>query len=112
MGLTGRPGQHGPPTCVGHISGCVWLWDSWCQLVSDWHPGRELQCAEVNWGAEGWEGTLSCVFSHQALKSIPQEEQREAALSQLNEALLELCAEQRPTQSDLLHQTWCAAFAG
>uniref|UniRef100_A0A8C9G7E9 MYCBP associated protein n=1 Tax=Pavo cristatus TaxID=9049 RepID=A0A8C9G7E9_PAVCR len=55
---------------------------------------------------KGWEGALrSCFLSRQALKSIPQEEQREAALSQLNKAVLELCAEQRPTQSDLLYQT-------
>uniref|UniRef100_A0A8C9GCQ9 MYCBP associated protein n=1 Tax=Pavo cristatus TaxID=9049 RepID=A0A8C9GCQ9_PAVCR len=61
---------------------------------------------ELNGEAEGWEGALrSCFLSRQALKSIPQEEQREAALSQLNKAVLELCAEQRPTQSDLLYQT-------
>ncbi|NXD76796.1 MYBPP protein, partial [Halcyon senegalensis] len=46
-----------------------------------------------------------CFLSHQAIKSIPKEEQREAALTQLNKAALELCAEQRPTQSDLLYQT-------
>ncbi|KFO85321.1 MYCBP-associated protein, partial [Buceros rhinoceros silvestris] len=42
---------------------------------------------------------------HQAIKSIPKEEQREAALAQLNTAVLELCVEQRPTQTDLLYQT-------
>ncbi|KFP15117.1 MYCBP-associated protein, partial [Egretta garzetta] len=46
-----------------------------------------------------------CFLSHQAIKSIPKEEQREAALTQLNKAALELCVEQRPTQSDLLYQT-------
>ncbi|NXL41295.1 MYBPP protein, partial [Podilymbus podiceps] len=44
-------------------------------------------------------------LSRQAIKSIPEEEQREAALTQLNKAALELCVEQRPTQSDLLYQT-------
>ncbi|NXK79243.1 MYBPP protein, partial [Amazona guildingii] len=39
-----------------------------------------------------------------AVKSIPMEEQREAALAQLNKAALDLCVPQRPTQSDLLHQ--------
>ncbi|NXE75977.1 MYBPP protein, partial [Cochlearius cochlearius] len=46
-----------------------------------------------------------CFLSRQAIKSIPKEEQREAALTQLNKAALELCVEQRPTQSDLLYQT-------
>ncbi|NXE29079.1 MYBPP protein, partial [Ardeotis kori] len=46
-----------------------------------------------------------CFLSHQAVKSIPKEEQREEALSQLNKAALELCVEQRPAQSDLLYQT-------
>ncbi|NXI92447.1 MYBPP protein, partial [Psophia crepitans] len=45
-----------------------------------------------------------CSVLHQAIKSIPEEEQREAALARLNEAALELCVEQRPTQSDLLYQ--------
>ncbi|KFV91336.1 MYCBP-associated protein, partial [Eurypyga helias] len=45
-----------------------------------------------------------CFLSLQAIKLIPREEQREAALTQLNAAVLELCVGQRPTQSDLLHQ--------
>ncbi|NXW89989.1 MYBPP protein, partial [Alopecoenas beccarii] len=49
-----------------------------------------------------------CFFSHQAIKSIPKEEQREAALAQLNQAALELCVPRRPvqpglTQSDLFY---------
>ncbi|NWH63130.1 MYBPP protein, partial [Geococcyx californianus] len=40
-----------------------------------------------------------------AIKLIPQEEEREAALAQLNKAMLELFVEQRPTQTDLLYQT-------
>ncbi|NWI19818.1 MYBPP protein, partial [Crypturellus soui] len=46
-----------------------------------------------------------CFLSHQALQSIPEEEQREEALNQLNKAALELCVEQKQTQLDLLHQT-------
>ncbi|KFV54418.1 MYCBP-associated protein, partial [Gavia stellata] len=46
-----------------------------------------------------------CFLSCQAIKSIPKEEQREEALTQLSQAALELCVEQRPTQSDLLYQT-------
>jgi hypothetical protein len=38
--------------------------------------------------------------------TLPEEPQREDALIQLNEAALELCQEQRPLQSDLLHQMW------
>ncbi|NXW36728.1 MYBPP protein, partial [Phaetusa simplex] len=45
-----------------------------------------------------------CFLSHQAIKSIPKEEQREAALAQLNKAALELRCKRRPTQTDLLHQ--------
>ncbi|NXY08646.1 MYBPP protein, partial [Pteruthius melanotis] len=42
-------------------------------------------------------------FLSQAIMSIPGEEQREEALTQLNKAALELCVEQKPTQSDLLY---------
>ncbi|NXX00274.1 MYBPP protein, partial [Larus smithsonianus] len=45
-----------------------------------------------------------CFLFHQAIKSIPKEEQREAALAQLNKAALELRRKRRPTQTDLLHQ--------
>ncbi|NXK21661.1 MYBPP protein, partial [Arenaria interpres] len=45
-----------------------------------------------------------CFLSHQAIKSIPEEEQREEALAQLNKAALELRLQQRPTQTDLLYQ--------
>ncbi|XP_074870361.1 MYCBP-associated protein isoform X5 [Carettochelys insculpta] len=41
----------------------------------------------------------------EALQLIPEEEKREAALTQLNKAALKLCVEQRPTQSDLPYQT-------
>lgn len=111
---SGSSGQHGSPLRLEQISGCAWVWNSWCQLVSDWLPGRELQCAVVSLGCRGLGRSAEKLrfLSPQVLKSIPQEEQREAALSQLNKAVLELCAEQRPTQSDLLYQTWCVAAAG
>eukprot|EP00076_Gallus_gallus_P027619 XP_015150978.1 radical S-adenosyl methionine domain-containing protein 1, mitochondrial isoform X5 [Gallus gallus] len=79
------------------------------QEGSDWKstleatPSRVADVGEEEPGSSSWNFSFEDL--QQALKSIPQEEQREAALSQLNKALLELCAEQRPTQSDLLHQT-------
>uniref|UniRef100_A0A674JKR4 MYCBP associated protein n=1 Tax=Terrapene triunguis TaxID=2587831 RepID=A0A674JKR4_9SAUR len=51
------------------------------------------------------EWNLSFEDFKQALQLIPEEEKREAALTQLNKAALALCVEQRPTQSDLLYQT-------
>ncbi|NWQ89703.1 MYBPP protein, partial [Burhinus bistriatus] len=45
-----------------------------------------------------------CFLSHQAIKAIPKEQQREEALAQLNKAALELHLKQRPTQTDLLYQ--------
>ncbi|NXN17820.1 MYBPP protein, partial [Indicator maculatus] len=45
-----------------------------------------------------------CFLLHQATKLISRKEQREEALSQLSEAALETCVEQRPTQTDLLYQ--------
>ncbi|NXT31908.1 MYBPP protein, partial [Pelecanoides urinatrix] len=69
---------------------------------------RAVVCA-VELGVHGLgmktEKKCSCFLSHQAIKSIPEEKQREEALTQLNKAALELCVEQRPTQSDLLYQT-------
>ncbi|XP_075296945.1 MYCBP-associated protein isoform X2 [Opisthocomus hoazin] len=51
-------------------------------------------------GSSGWN--LSLDDFKQAIKSIPKEEQREAALAQLNKAALELCVKQRPTKSSNL----------
>ncbi|KFQ69756.1 MYCBP-associated protein, partial [Phaethon lepturus] len=85
-------------------------------------PSQMMNMEEEEPGPSGWNLSFEdfkqvvtpvpptlhrpCVFlSHQAIKSIPKEEQREAALTQLNKAALELCVEQRPTQSDLLYQT-------
>uniref|UniRef100_H9H1I9 MYCBP associated protein n=1 Tax=Meleagris gallopavo TaxID=9103 RepID=H9H1I9_MELGA len=66
-------------------------------------PSQVANVGEEEPGPSSWNFSFEDL--QQALKSIPQEEQREAALSQLNKAVLELCAEQRPTQSDLLYQT-------
>ncbi|XP_042720937.1 MYCBP-associated protein [Lagopus leucura] len=66
-------------------------------------PSRVANVGQQEPGPPSWNFSLDDL--QQVLKSIPQEEQREAALSQLNKAVLELCAEQRPTQSDLLYQT-------
>ncbi|NXU15517.1 MYBPP protein, partial [Pardalotus punctatus] len=58
--------------------------------------------------------TTHVCFLSQAIMSIPREEQQEKALTQLNKAALELCVEQRPTQSDLLYplclQLWRGAI--
>ncbi|NXT64141.1 MYBPP protein, partial [Chaetops frenatus] len=58
--------------------------------------------------------TAPVCFLSQAIMSIPGEEQREEALTQLNKAALELCVEQKPTQSDLLYplclQLWRGAI--
>lgn len=43
---------------------------------------------------------------NQAVMTFPEETQREDALIQLNKAAVDLCQEQKPLQSDLLHQTW------
>ncbi|XP_009472468.1 PREDICTED: MYCBP-associated protein-like, partial [Nipponia nippon] len=66
-------------------------------------PSQMTNVEEEEPGPSGWN--LSFEDFKQAIKSIPEEEQREAALTQLNKAALELCVEQRPTQSDLLYQT-------
>ncbi|KAM6345269.1 MYCBP-associated protein [Alca torda] len=62
-------------------------------------PGMKSTLEEAS---SGWN--LSLDDFKQAIKSIPKEEQREAALAQLNEAALELRRKRRPTQTDLLHQ--------
>lgn len=38
--------------------------------------------------------------------ALPEENQKEDGLIRLNKAALELCQEQRPLQSDFLHQVW------
>ncbi|XP_021270571.1 MYCBP-associated protein isoform X2 [Numida meleagris] len=77
--------------------------------VSGWTNTLEVTPSQVTNVGEEERGPSPWNFSFedlkQALKTIPQEEQREEALTQLNKAALELCAEQRATQSDLLHQT-------
>ncbi|XP_074967647.1 MYCBP-associated protein isoform X4 [Phalacrocorax aristotelis] len=66
-------------------------------------PDQTVNVEEEEPGPSGWN--LSFEDFKQAIKSIPKEEQREEALTQLNKAALELCVEQRPAQSDLLYQT-------
>ncbi|XP_050764529.1 MYCBP-associated protein [Gymnogyps californianus] len=66
-------------------------------------PSQMTNVEEEEPGPSGWN--LSFKDFKQAIKSIPKEEQREEALTQLNKAALELCVEQRPAQSDLLYQT-------
>ncbi|KAM9258290.1 LOW QUALITY PROTEIN: MYCBP-associated protein [Cariama cristata] len=66
-------------------------------------PSQTMNAKEKEPAPSGWN--LSFEDFKQAIKSIPKEEQREEALTQLNKAALELCVEQRPTQSDLLYQT-------
>uniref|UniRef100_A0A8D2PS62 MYCBP associated protein n=1 Tax=Zosterops lateralis melanops TaxID=1220523 RepID=A0A8D2PS62_ZOSLA len=73
---------------------------------------REKSIEEEEAGPSGWN--LSIEDFKQAVMSIPGEEEREEALTQLNKAALELCVEQRPTQSDLLYplclQLWRGAI--
>ncbi|XP_064251834.1 MYCBP-associated protein [Passer domesticus] len=73
---------------------------------------REKSTEEEEAGSSGWN--LSIEDFKQAIMSISGEEQREEALAQLNKAALELCVEQRPTQSDLLYplclQLWRGAI--
>ncbi|XP_041265279.1 MYCBP-associated protein isoform X3 [Onychostruthus taczanowskii] len=73
---------------------------------------REKSIEEEEAGPSGWN--LSIEDFKQAIMSISGEEQREEALTQLNKAALELCVEQRPTQSDLLYplclQLWRGAI--
>ncbi|XP_010001056.1 PREDICTED: MYCBP-associated protein [Chaetura pelagica] len=54
-------------------------------------------------GPSGWN--YSFEDFKQALLSVPDDEQREAALAQLNKAIEELRVKQRPTQCSLLYQT-------
>ncbi|NXH76365.1 MYBPP protein, partial [Hydrobates tethys] len=98
--------------------------------VPDWKntleeaPSQMVNVEEEELGPSGWNFSFEdfkqvvtpvpskalvpqtlCFLSHQAIKSIPKEKQREEALTQLSKAALELCVEQKPTQLDLLYQT-------
>ncbi|XP_067403928.1 MYCBP-associated protein [Emydura macquarii macquarii] len=68
------------------------------EILSQMFNVEEEEVSQPEWN-------LSFEDFKQALQLIPEEEKREAALSQLNKAALELCVEQRPTQSDLPYQT-------
>ncbi|RMB92300.1 hypothetical protein DUI87_31412 [Hirundo rustica rustica] len=74
---------------------------------------REKSIEEEEAGPSGWNLSLED-FKQVAIMSIPGKEQREEALTQLNKAALELCVEQRPTQSDPLYplclQLWRGAI--
>ncbi|XP_066836340.1 MYCBP-associated protein isoform X1 [Anser cygnoides] len=76
--------------------------------IPDWKNTLDVTPSQVKVeeeepGPSAWN--FSFEDFKQAIKLIPKEEQREEALTQLNKAALELCVEQRPTQSDLLYQT-------
>ncbi|XP_009070841.1 PREDICTED: MYCBP-associated protein, partial [Acanthisitta chloris] len=75
-------------------------------------PKQRTNVEEEEAAPSQWN--LSLKDFKQAIMSIPREEQREEALTQLNKAALELCVEQRPTQSDLLYplclQLWRGAI--
>ncbi|NXM06474.1 MYBPP protein, partial [Tyrannus savana] len=96
-------------------------------------PRQKMSIEEEKTGPSGWNLSLEdfkqvvtsfptgakfpthpLSFLSQAIMSIPREEQREEALTQLNKAALELCVEQRPAQSDLLYplclQLWRGAI--
>ncbi|KAM6317620.1 MYCBP-associated protein [Podargus strigoides] len=67
-------------------------------------PSQMTSVEKEELGPSGWN--YSFEDFKQVIMSIPEEEQREAALRQLNTAALELCIKQRPTQwdqSDLLY---------
>uniref|UniRef100_A0A8C4Y317 MYCBP associated protein n=1 Tax=Gopherus evgoodei TaxID=1825980 RepID=A0A8C4Y317_9SAUR len=68
------------------------------EILSQMINVEEEEVSQTEWN-------LSFEDFKQALQLIPEEEKREAALTQLNKAALALCVEQRPTQSDLLYQT-------
>ncbi|XP_054026500.1 MYCBP-associated protein [Dryobates pubescens] len=67
-------------------------------------PSQMMNTEEEEPGLAEWNLSLED-FKQLAIKSISKDEQQEGALSQLSEAALELCIEQRPTQTDLLYQT-------
>ncbi|NXC62343.1 MYBPP protein, partial [Aleadryas rufinucha] len=76
------------------------------QVVTSVPTGTELWAAPLSSGT-GMKtqkcSTAPVCFLSQAIMSISGEEQREEALTQLNKAALELCIEQKPTQSDLVY---------
>ncbi|XP_071672718.1 uncharacterized protein [Patagioenas fasciata] len=77
-------------------------------------PSQMANVEQEEPGPSGWN--LSIEDFKQAIKSIPKEEQREAALAQLNQAVLELRVPQRPVQSDLFYhiclQLWRETIDG
>ncbi|XP_044275932.1 MYCBP-associated protein [Varanus komodoensis] len=53
------------------------------------------------------EWNLSICDFKQTVLTVPEEDEREAALAQLNKAALELCAKPMIPQADLQYQIWC-----
>ncbi|XP_031209183.1 MYCBP-associated protein isoform X2 [Mastomys coucha] len=64
--------------------------------------GQDRENTRSPWDQERWN--LCLEDFRQAVMTFPEELQREDALIQLNKAAMELCQEQKPLQSDLLHQ--------
>ncbi|XP_036735597.2 MYCBP-associated protein [Manis pentadactyla] len=68
----------------------------------------DLERAKSPWELDGLlppEWNLCLETFRKAMMALPEENQREDALIRLNKATLELYQEQRPLQSDFLHQT-------
>ncbi|XP_010178327.1 PREDICTED: MYCBP-associated protein [Mesitornis unicolor] len=74
---------------------------SWKNTLEE-SPSQMMNVKKEEPGPSGWN--LSFEDFKQAIKSIPNKEQQEAALSQLNKAVLELRVKQRPTPTNLLYQ--------
>uniref|UniRef100_A0A663LSX1 MYCBP associated protein n=2 Tax=Athene cunicularia TaxID=194338 RepID=A0A663LSX1_ATHCN len=72
---------------------------AWKNILEE-APNQMVNVEEEELGSSGWNLSLE-----DFKQVVTPEEQREEALTQLNKAALELCVEQRPTQSNLLYQT-------
>ncbi|KAM4844752.1 MYCBP-associated protein isoform 2-T2 [Thomomys bottae] len=67
----------------------------------------EMEGTRSPWEADSLplpEWNLSLDDFRKAVMTLPEEDQKEGALVQLNKAALELCQDHRPLQSNLLHQ--------
>ncbi|NXG61189.1 MYBPP protein, partial [Hemiprocne comata] len=78
----------------------------WCSNI----PTNSLGCPTVSPPRGLLPVCCELEVMHDAILSIPSEEQREAALAQLNKAVEELHIKQRPTQTNLLYQTGCVTL--
>ncbi|XP_008569045.1 PREDICTED: MYCBP-associated protein [Galeopterus variegatus] len=71
------------------------------------HESPDLQSSKSPWELDDFpppKWNLCLEDFRKAVMTLPEESQREDALIRLNKAALELCQEQRPLQSDFLHQ--------